>query len=63
MVDRDERVLVGAWAVAPLVGEWIHQACLAIKAGISVDTLPENSVFQFPTFSQAYLEALEKMDF
>ena len=62
MVDRDERVLVGAWAVAPLVGEWIHQACLANKAGISVYTLLD-SVFQFPTFSQAYLEALEKMDF
>jgi len=62
MVDRDERVLVGTWAVAPLAGEWIHQACLAIKAGISVDTLL-NSVFQFSTFSQAYLEALEKMDF
>jgi dihydrolipoamide dehydrogenase len=61
VVDRDERVLVGAWAVAPLAGEWIHQACLAIKAGISVDTLLDN-VFQFPTFSQAYLEALEKMD-
>ena len=50
MVDRDERVLVGAWAVAPLVGEWIHQACLAIKAGILVDTLPDR-VFQLPTFS------------
>ncbi len=61
VVDRDERVLVGAWAVAPLAGEWIHQACLAIKAGISVDTLLD-SIFQFPTFSQAYLEALEKMD-
>ncbi|MDQ4042914.1 MAG: NAD(P)/FAD-dependent oxidoreductase, partial [Actinomycetota bacterium] len=61
VVDRDERVLVGAWAVAPLAGEWIHQACLVIKAGISVDTLLD-SIFQFPTFSQAYLEALEKMD-
>jgi pyruvate/2-oxoglutarate dehydrogenase complex dihydrolipoamide dehydrogenase (E3) component len=52
VVDRDERVLVGAWAVAPLAGEWIHQACLAIKAGISVDTLLD-SIFQFPTFSPA----------
>ena len=54
--------MVGAWAVAPLTGEWLYQACLAIKAGISLDTLL-NSVFQFPTFSQAYPEALEKMDF
>jgi pyruvate/2-oxoglutarate dehydrogenase complex dihydrolipoamide dehydrogenase (E3) component len=62
VVDRDERVLVGPWAVAPLMGDWLHQACLVIKAGISLDTLLD-SVFQFPTFSQAYPEALEKMDF
>ena len=62
MVDRDERVLVGAWAVAPLMGEWLHQACLVIKAGIFLNALLD-SVFQLPTFSQAYPEALEKMDF
>jgi predicted CoA-binding protein len=62
VVDRDERVLVGAWAVAPLVGEWIHQACLAIKAGISVDTLLD-SVFQFPTFSQAYSKLWRRWTF
>ncbi|MDQ3637882.1 MAG: NAD(P)/FAD-dependent oxidoreductase, partial [Actinomycetota bacterium] len=61
VVDRQERVLVGAWAVAPLAGEWIHQACLAVRTRMPVDTLLD-SVFQFPTFSQAYLEALEKMD-
>lgn len=61
VVDRRERVIVGAWAVAPLAGEWIHQACMAVRARISVDTLLD-SVAQFPTFSQAYLEALEKMD-
>ncbi|HZC18292.1 MAG TPA: NAD(P)/FAD-dependent oxidoreductase, partial [Rubrobacteraceae bacterium] len=61
VVDREERVLVGAWAVAPQAGEWIHQACLAVKARVLVDTLLD-SVFQFPTFSQGYLEALEKMN-
>ena len=61
VVDRDERVIVGAWAVAPQAGEWIHQACLAVKARIPVDTMLD-SVFQFPTFSQGYLEALEKLD-
>jgi len=61
VVDRNERVIVGAWAVAPLAGEWIHQACLAVRTRMSVDALLD-SVFQFPTFSQAYLEALEKMD-
>ncbi|MCA1731250.1 MAG: NAD(P)/FAD-dependent oxidoreductase [Actinobacteria bacterium] len=61
VVDRDERVIVGAWAVAPQAGEWIHQACLAVKARIPIDTMLD-SVFQFPTFSQGYLEALEKLD-
>jgi hypothetical protein len=32
LADRDRRVPVGAWAVAPLAGEWIHQAALAIRA-------------------------------
>jgi pyruvate/2-oxoglutarate dehydrogenase complex dihydrolipoamide dehydrogenase (E3) component len=61
VVDRTERVMIGAWAVAPLAGEWIHQACLAVRARTPVDTLLD-SVFQFPTFSQAYLEALEQLD-
>ncbi|MDP8950871.1 MAG: NAD(P)/FAD-dependent oxidoreductase, partial [Actinomycetota bacterium] len=39
VVDRRERVIVGAWAVAPLAGEWIHQACMAVRARIPVDTL------------------------
>lgn len=34
IADRDRRILVGAWAVAPLAGEWIHQAALAIRAAI-----------------------------
>jgi dihydrolipoamide dehydrogenase len=61
VVDQQERILVGAWAVAPLAGEWIHQACLAVRTRMPVDILLD-SVFQFPTFSQAYLAALEKMD-
>jgi pyruvate/2-oxoglutarate dehydrogenase complex dihydrolipoamide dehydrogenase (E3) component len=61
VVDRDERVLVVAWAVAPQAGEWIHQACLAVKAGITIDSLLD-SLFQLPTFSQGCLEALEKID-
>ena len=59
--EEDLAGIVGAWAVAPLAGEWIHQACMAIRTRMSVDILLD-SVFQFPTFSQAYLEALEKMD-
>ena len=61
LADVDRRVLIGAWAVAPLAGEWIHQASLAIRAGISVDVLCDQ-VAQFPTYSEGYLTALEALD-
>ena len=61
LADRDRRALVGAWAVAPQAGEWIHQAALAIRAGIPIDTL-RDSVAQYPTFSEAYLTAAEQLD-
>lgn len=28
VADRERQVLVAAWAVAPLAGEWIHVAAL-----------------------------------
>ena len=34
IADREREVLIGAWAVAPLASEWIHQAALAIKTEI-----------------------------
>ena len=61
IVDKDRRVLVGAWVVGPLAGEWIHPAALAIRAGTTVDVLLD-TVPQFPTFTEAYLYALEKME-
>jgi pyruvate/2-oxoglutarate dehydrogenase complex dihydrolipoamide dehydrogenase (E3) component len=60
IADRDRRVLVGAWAVAPLASEWIHQAALAIRARIPVDILLDQ-VAQYPTYSEAYLAALEQL--
>jgi len=60
IADRDRKVLVGAWAVAPLAGEWIHQAALAIKVGIPLGVL-RDTVAQFPTFSEGYLKALEAL--
>jgi pyruvate/2-oxoglutarate dehydrogenase complex dihydrolipoamide dehydrogenase (E3) component len=54
-------VLIGAWAVAPQAGEWIHQASLAIRARISVDVLLDQ-VAQFPTYSEGYLQALEALE-
>ncbi|WP_273844009.1 dihydrolipoyl dehydrogenase family protein [Rubrobacter calidifluminis] len=61
VADRERGVLVGAWAVAPLAGEWIHEAALAIRAEIPIEKLLD-SVAQFPTYSEAYLEALEKLE-
>jgi len=61
LADTDRRVLIGAWAVAPQAGEWIHQASLAIRADISLDTLLDQ-VPQFPTYTEGYLTALEALD-
>jgi len=60
VVDRQRQVLVGAWAVAPLAGEWIHQAALAIRAAVPLQTLLDQ-VAQFPTYTEAYLAALESL--
>lgn len=61
LADTDRGVLIGAWAVGPEAGEWIHHAALAIRAGISLETL-RDQVAQFPTFHEAYLAALEMFD-
>ena len=58
LADTGRRVLVGAWAIGPQSGEWIHQASLAIRAGIPVETLLDQ-VAQFPTYTEGYLTALE----
>ena len=60
VVDRQRQVLVGAWAVAPLAGEWIHQAVLAIRAEIPVSVLTD-TIAQFPTFSEALGTALRSL--
>ena len=61
VADRAAGVLVGAWAVAPLASEWIHQAAQAIRGQLPLSTLLDG-VAQFPTYSEAYLKALEKLD-
>ena len=59
--DRGSRTMVGAWAVAPLAGEWIHQAVLAIRARVPYEVLVD-TVPQFPSYSEAYLLALLKLE-
>ncbi|MCE7079470.1 NAD(P)/FAD-dependent oxidoreductase [Streptomyces sp. ST2-7A] len=61
LADRRRRVLIGAWAMAPLAGEWIHQAALAIRAGIPIDTLLDG-VAQFPTYSESLVRGLERLE-
>jgi pyruvate/2-oxoglutarate dehydrogenase complex dihydrolipoamide dehydrogenase (E3) component len=60
VADRNRRVLLGAWAVAPLASEWIHQAALAIRAEVPIDVLLDG-VAQFPTYSEGFLAALEQL--
>lgn len=62
VADRDRGILLGAWAVSPLASEWIHYGVLAIKAQVPVTTLAD-TVAQFPTFAEAFLIAVEQLDF
>jgi dihydrolipoamide dehydrogenase len=61
VADRQTRTLIGAWAVSPLAGEWIHYAALAIKTHTPIDVL-RDTVAQFPTYTEAYLKAIEQLD-
>jgi pyruvate/2-oxoglutarate dehydrogenase complex dihydrolipoamide dehydrogenase (E3) component len=61
LADRERQVLVGAWAVGPLAGEWIHYAALAIKTHTPLTVL-RDTVAQFPTFTEAYLKGVEQLD-
>lgn len=61
LADADAGVLVGAWAVGPMAGEWIHHAALAVRTRIPLDVL-RDQVAQFPTFHEAYLAALERLE-
>ncbi|CAL9364643.1 Dihydrolipoyl dehydrogenase [Nocardiopsis dassonvillei] len=60
VADREEGVLVGAWAFGPMVSEWINTAALAIRARIPVGYLIDSTP-QFPTFNEGYVAALEQL--
>jgi pyruvate/2-oxoglutarate dehydrogenase complex dihydrolipoamide dehydrogenase (E3) component len=60
VVDRGRNVLVGAWALAPLASEWIHQAGLAIRAEVPLEVL-QDTVAQFPSYSEGYLAAFREL--
>jgi pyruvate/2-oxoglutarate dehydrogenase complex dihydrolipoamide dehydrogenase (E3) component len=60
VADAQRQVLVGAWAVAPLAGEWIHQAVLAVRAEVPLATL-RDTIAQFPTYSEGFGAALRAL--
>jgi dihydrolipoamide dehydrogenase len=61
IADRTRRVLVGALALSPLASEWIHQAVLAVRAQVPIEVLLD-TVPQFPSYSEAYLSALQQLE-
>jgi dihydrolipoamide dehydrogenase len=60
LADTGRQILVGAWAVGPLAGEWIHTAVMAVKAEVPLAVL-RDTIIQFPTFSEAMQVAAEKL--
>jgi pyruvate/2-oxoglutarate dehydrogenase complex dihydrolipoamide dehydrogenase (E3) component len=59
LVSDGER-LTGAYALGPDAGEWLQQATLAIRAGIQLEVM-HDTIQPFPTFSEAFLYALEEL--
>ena len=57
----DDTKLVGAVAVGPEAGEWLGQATLAVRAGVPVELL-RDTIQPFPTFSEAFVNALIDLD-
>ncbi|OMH24797.1 pyridine nucleotide-disulfide oxidoreductase [Tersicoccus phoenicis] len=60
LADAEKKVLIGAWAIGPQAGEWIHQASLAIRTQLPLEILLDQ-VAQFPTYHEAYQAALEQL--
>ena len=61
LADAERAVLIGAWAVGPQAGEWIHHASLAIRAQLPLEIL-RDQIAQFPTYHEAYQAALEQLE-
>lgn len=57
----DGSKLVGAYAVGPEAGEWLGQATLAVRAEVPLELL-RDTIQPFPTFSEAYVNALIDLD-
>jgi pyruvate/2-oxoglutarate dehydrogenase complex dihydrolipoamide dehydrogenase (E3) component len=60
LVSDGER-LTGAHAVGPEAGEWLQQATLAIRARVPLAVMSD-VIQPFPTFSEAFLHALQELE-
>jgi pyruvate/2-oxoglutarate dehydrogenase complex dihydrolipoamide dehydrogenase (E3) component len=64
VVDRQRRVLVGAFMAGPAVSEAIHEAVLAVKLGTPISVLAD-TIHAFPTVARVlgslFIEADEKL--
>lgn len=56
----DGQRLTGAYALGPDAGEWLQQATLAIRAHVPLALLSD-TIQPFPTFSEAFVEALAEL--
>jgi dihydrolipoamide dehydrogenase len=52
--------LTGAYALGPEAGEWLQQATVAIRAKVPLDVFYD-TIQPFPTFSEAFLYALQEL--
>ena len=60
VADKERGVLIGASAIGPHADAWLGEATLAIRAAVPLDLLGE-VVRAFPTFNEAYTEALMQL--
>jgi dihydrolipoamide dehydrogenase len=59
VVDRSTRRLLGAFIAGPAAAEAIHEAVLAIRAGITLDVLSD-TIHAFPTTARVMSELFQK---
>jgi dihydrolipoamide dehydrogenase len=60
LARSDDDAIVGATAIGPLASEWIHVGALAVRAALTASFL-RDTMFQFPTFAEAYTTAAERL--